>query len=318
MKHGRFVLVVTTLFVPAAITAVLAACSDDTSVQTSKEAGGPDAQGTETSTDTDAASEGGVDAGEDVIIAPTALAEYVAAHAAIYCTRAAKCCGDEDAGTIDDAKCKTFINNLGFDNTILHAGDVLTDDAGGAAHVVVAPMMANLCLTRVASAPCTITEAQNAVLLDTCRGALNGTLATGGKCSYSIECAQPAYCKLSGDGGAPLTDGGPLTGTCQPLEAVGANCSNVSGSNAASQAATAQEACASRAFGTPPRYCDAYNTDSTVKNDTTTWKCADGQDAGAFCPGAADYCTSRQCDFNLSVCISGAPFVDPSACALFK
>jgi hypothetical protein len=315
MKQLRLVVVATTFLAPLGAAGLLAACSDDTSVTP------PDAAVDGARPDTgggDGATDGGpgTDADADVFV-PKTLEDFVSAQANTYCARAASCCTAQDAGGISDTKCKSFLRNLGYGNTTLHAEEVTTDDAGAAAHVVVSPTLAAQCLSLIAAAPCTVSEPVNGALLDACRGALNGTQPTGGSCIYSLECAQPAYCKVVGAGGPPTFDGGPPSGTCQPLEAIGANCSNVAPSASSAAASTAQEACASRAFGTPPRYCDAYNADYTLK-PTAEWVCLAGQAPGSFCPGAADYCTSRQCDFNLSVCIEGAPFVDPTVCGLFK
>jgi hypothetical protein len=163
---------------------------------------------------------------------------------------------------------------LGLSN-VLDAGDLVFD-----------PNAANRCVTGVGSFTCgVIMQGPYKTIHDDCFAALHGTVAVGGPCGASIECAPDGVCIRPADGGP---------GTCNAIRAAGAPCGDIPND---------QEACTYIGSGVPPQFCDDSNPDAAA------WTCQPAQANGASCY-LHFACTSGVCG-DLGTCDTQFTATDP-------
>lgn len=282
---------------------VFVGCGGDDTIVSSGDAG-KDGSTVDGSTTPDGSSfvdsGGGVDSGTDTGVPvdagpPPTIQDFVSHLEQTYCTRIAACCLAADAGAISNTKCLAAAHPdgiLGSSTGIIQLIDEAADSGapGHLANLVVDSQTAKNCYQAISLMPCSLGTTLEAQIISNCFNAVQGKLATGQACETSVECKQPAYCKYK-DAGA--------TGTCQPLEAIGAGCAMVTGTGY-DQGARGQEACSSRSSGVPAAYCDNEFLDYTLK-DPTTWVCAAANGDGGICAYNAA-CKTNICDPNSGTC----------------
>jgi hypothetical protein len=218
----------------------------------------------------------------------------------LTCQRYGQCCFGADAAAFDQGACEKAFADFGWEGNIREPAIVLANlpDAGpdGAApplNIALDPVNAQKCLAAVSTFDCpTIKAVDDVNIFTVCFSAVKGLATVGQKCGYSVECTSGNYCK-PGDGGS----------TCQPLEAIGAQCDQAPDNNA----------CQYRGYlGTPAR-CDLVAADGGTGSN----KCASKFPNGTACTYNWD-CASGVCNAATFTCDTSTLTTTPDLCALFK
>jgi hypothetical protein len=292
---NRFRLALSVILGAGAAAGVVVGCGgDDTVVPVTNDASAPDGSGADhfvpdtgssdagaDAADTSSPTDGGRDANFDG--SPVSVTEFMTEVATKYCALVEGCCEAIDAGGTSPSKCIADNLSSGFSDSNYDLSIVVAaNDGGQPANVTIDPLGAATCLATIAALPCSYAATQQHAALNSCFGAAKGTLTAGQTCTYTVECAQPGYCKYSGG----------ATGVCAALEASGNNCSNVNG-DVNTQPFNAQEACSQRTSGNPASYCNAFNPDFSLM-DASAWTCTPSLASGATCP-TDNYCQTGIC-----------------------
>jgi hypothetical protein len=264
---------------------ILAACSDDTSVNGESGDSGPESSVIDSGPD--AQPDANIDSGFQVETFPRDIGEAI-------CESLARCCygdanladgGAVDGGTFAKGKCVDSYRLYGFEGSDfglpqLDGGNVELDHA-----------KALDCIAKVKGLSCTLSGTEFQAIRDACFSSLRGKL-TSGACKSSMECAQGFFCKrpVGSDAG---------TGTCTAMRGLGAACGDVS-----SDPFVADEACSWRSGGDTRRYCEFLaDFDAGTEKDAGDWKCASGLANGQPCY-VSQWCASGICDENTLLCSS--------------
>lgn len=276
--------------------AFLIACSDDTSISTTD--GGTDAPITPTDApvgdggpDTAPPFDGGfvVDTFDKVI-------------AKELCGALARCCygtatpaeGGVDGGSFDATECEKRFGSIGFEGS---NADKPAVDAG---HVALDQLSADTCIKKIKAMTCDLPGAEFKAIRTACYGAYAGTVAMGGACTSSIECAPGQFCKTVGDAG---------TGTCDAVRAVDSPCGDFNTDRA-------EEACSYRAGGNTGNYCKFADIATGTFLPATDWKCAPSLPAGSDCATSL-WCNETVCS-QASTCETPNEYFASSCSAFVK
>lgn len=286
-------------------TGMLLACSSDTSVNASTDAGvappGPDAPFDSTPTPTDSSPP--TDAGFDT--APPFDGGFVVdtfdgVIATELCKALARCCygtptpaeGGADGGTFDLQACMGAYGRVGFEGS--NADSPLKD--GG--KVLIDQTSADSCITKIKAMSCDLPGSEFKAIRTACFGAYSGSVAAAGGCVGSIECQQGLFCKTSGDAGS---------GVCTALRATNGPCGDFDPNRA-------DEACSYRAGGNTGDYCRSFDVTSGNDLDAGDWKCLPAGPVDSGC-GTSLWCDQSICNDN-SICQTPDMYF-ASACGLF-
>lgn len=276
-------------------TALLVACSDDTSVDPTPSPDGGDASLSDAPVDATPQTDGGVDAADaadgNVPDSGLNLETFPKALGAAICALRAGCCyGDPtlkegavipdggayvgDGGTYLKSTCEDQYRANGFDDSSHLEATVI---AGGNVELDIDKAID--CIAKVNALSCSPTKAAFVATRDTCYAALKGKL-TSGSCQDTLECAAGYFCTRD-----TSVDGG--TGTCEPLRGAGGNCGDIALVNP-------DIACSSRAGGDTKRHCN-FTDFGTPAN----WKCEAELPNGSPCFDNS-WCQSASCAVNES------------------
>lgn len=266
----------------------LLACSDDTSVNASTEAGvppGPDGGGLDSpSGDGGADTAPPFDGGFVLDTFDTVLATEI-------CKTLARCCygtttpaeGGADGGTFDMAACVALSVQNGFEGSNL---GVEIKDAG---NVTLDQVSADDCVNKIKALSCNVTGTDHAAAQAACFNAYSGKFTAGQPCKASVECQHGLFCNGQLDGGS---------GTCAAIRGVGGNC----GDNP-DHPTLYEETCSYRASGDTGNYCRWHDFGTDMDLDAGEWKCASASDAGAPCE-TTNWCKNTICDDTSFLCVS--------------
>lgn len=234
------------------------------------------------------------------------LVDFEVQVAAALCGRASGCCAASSAGYVGSpTTCRDLYANLGFEATARNAL------SANRANVTVSAAARSSCLTAIGNtASCNVTSATLKTELTNCIGALVGSVATGGACTTSVECANSAVCQLAVDG----------SGTCQPVHAAGASCEVLyKGGSVDERYDLAQELCSKRGGG--QFYCDGYDFVGAAYKAENTWTCKAAAANGSAC-GTNSACTSSVCApigaASQLTCVASTSFVTAAVCTAFQ
>jgi hypothetical protein len=286
--------------------APLAACSDDTSVNPTTDAGLLDSPATDAPADTNVTDAPADTSETDAGLTIATVADVISEH---MCTALARCCfgnpnppdGGVDGGSFDRGACLKLYADLGFENssvghTLFTNGKVQLDQT-----------KANECITKIDALTCSLTGAALRDIRTTCFAAVKGTATAGQACGQSVECAAGLFCN-------PTTPGGALTGTCAPLKTAGQPCGLfTNSSNPAVNSIKSEEACSYRGSGAPPLYCSSYDFATDTYPDPGTWTCKAGVADGERCNDTT-WCATGICDPSDFVCKSPVQYFAEGSC----
>jgi hypothetical protein len=269
---------------------LLLACSDDTAVKASTEAGvppGPDGGGTDSPIgDGGADTAPPFDGGFVVDTFDTVLATEL-------CKSLARCCfgtsmpaeGGADGGTFDMNQCVRTLQSVGFQ------GSNLETELRDAGHVALNQVAADDCITKIKALTCDLPGTEYTATRASCFSVYAGKLAAGSSCRGSVECQPGNFCK------GIVTDGG--TGVCTALSALNGPC----GANPDSLTEY-EETCSYRAGGGTGNYCHWTDDPATqAENDAGTWTCLAAGGMGASCVSST-WCKDTICDPDTMLCTS--------------
>ena len=281
--------------------ALLLACSDDTNVSPTTEAG-TDAKGDSPQADTST-----VDGGPDT--SPPFDGGFVVETfdnvlADELCRSLARCCygnpnppdGGVDGGSFDVSACRATALKVGFQGSNLGTG-ALRD--GG--NVTLDQVKADDCVNKIKALKCDLPGPEYAAARSACFMAYAGKLGASQACMGAVECQPGFFCKGQ-------LDGGP--GVCTSVRPPGGAC----GDNPDSPTEY-EEACSYRGSGANGQYCLWTNVTTGVDLAPADWKCsaANGVDAGC---ATGTWCKDSVCDPNKAVCTSPERLFD-NQCAQF-
>lgn len=311
MKNLRLVAVVSVSC--AFVAAVpLAACSDDTSVTPTTDAGttdGPTPGDSALDTNVpDAPPDSPPDTG--TADAGLTIANFADTVADRMCSALARCCfgnanppdGGADGGSFDRAKCQTVYSDLGFENSsnghaLFTGGKVTLDKQKGAD-----------CLAKIDALACMLSGPALQDIRTACFAALSGTATAGQACNQSVECASGLFCNPT------QPDGGSFAGTCAPLRTAGQKCGVFTAGKPETTSIKSEEACSYRGGGTPALRCDSLDPTGQVYTDPSTWTCKAPVANGQPC-NTTVWCASGICDPDTFVCTSPAQYFSKYSCA---
>ena len=280
----------------------LIACSDDTDLQVTPEAGVDSPTGTETGvpeagTDTAPPFDGGF-----------VLDTFDRDLATEICRSLARCCfgtpmpapdGGADGGTFDQAKCVADLGLFGFQGSNVPAA---VKDAG---NVELDQLKADDCITKVKALKCDLPGPDYTAVRAACFGAYVGKLAAGQPCKGVAECQAGNFCKAPAE-----VDGG--VGVCSALRPLDGPC----GDNPTSLTER-DEACSYRAGGGSNNYCKLYEPATAAYLDAGDWKCAAAGGAGTEC-FTSTWCKDTICAESTFTCKTPEKIFDTACGAYVK
>ncbi len=279
---------------------LLLACSDDTSVNASTEAGvpptgdgGPDSPISPDAADTAPPFDGGF-----------VVQTFDTVLATELCKTLARCCygnpmpaeGGADGGTFDVAACQTSLANFGFGGSNLRSG---VDDGG---NVTLDQVSADDCVNKVKALKCDLPGTDYTAVRAACFNVYSGKLAAGAACNGPSECQKGLFCKGQFDGG---------TGACATIQPLGGNC----GQNPDSLTEY-EDTCSYRSSGNTGNFCRWTAPPNGPDLDAGDWSCAAAGGMGTACVSST-WCKDTICDPNTSVCTSPSMLFSGSACTTF-
>lgn len=278
MNKLRLAVIVSLAALPTAgIT--LVACSSDSVVNVNTDSGTPDVfVPTDSGADVTEPKDAGADAFDGGFVQQT----YDTTIATAMCLYLSRCCygttapadGGIDGGSFNLQECIATYKPTGYD---LSNVDITLADP---AKITIDQTLSKQCVDGINAASCTPAATAFRQLRTTCFGAVKGSVAEGGSCKYSIECAA-GFCKPTD----PEQKAG-SAGTCAPLRAAGDSCADTFNYElGTAHANTDEEACSTRGSGDTNRFCD-YNDNSTNPPGVLPrdqWKCADARVNGSSC-----------------------------------
>ena len=287
--------------------ALLLACSDDTAVNASTEAGVtpvPDGGGGADSPNAADAADSAppFDGGFVVQTFDSVLATEL-------CKTLARCCygspmpaeGGADGGTFDVAACQANLANFGFQGSNLGTG---IKDAG---NVSIDQVSADDCVNKVKALQCDLAGTDYTTARASCFNVYSGKLAAGAACNGPVECQKGFFCKGQLDGG---------TGVCTAIQALGGNC----GQNPDSLTEY-EDTCSYRGGGNTGNFCkwtsDPSNPAGPTANDPATWTCTAAGGMGTACVSST-WCKDTICDPTTSLCTSPDMLFSGPACTTFR
>lgn len=289
--------------------ALLLACSDDTSVSTTTDAGtdggGVDAPRGDTSTLPDS---GGPDTSPPIEAGPSySLATFDTVLATELCKSLARCCygssmpaegGVNDGGTFDLNACVNDFKDNGFQGSALgsafrDSGTVTLDQAS-----------ADDCVNKVKAIKCDLPGPDFVAARAACFGVYSGKLGAGQTCKGHVECQPGFFCLGQVDGG---------TGKCTAVSALNGPC----GQNPDSFTEY-EEACSYRAGGGSGNYCH-WTDDPAVGTPlaASAWKCVPAAGAGSKC-ASSTWCKDAICDPDTLRCTSPDKLFAPQCTKFVK
>lgn len=282
--------------------AFVIACSDDTSVTPSTEAGtdgGPDSPKGDTGP--------GPDAGPDTsppFDGGFVLENFDNVLATAICKSLSRCCygtatpgdGGADGGTFDMAACVSKFEQVGFQGSNL--GTAIKD----AGNVSLDQVSADDCIKKVSALTCDLPGPEYAAARKACFGAYSGKFGASQPCKAAVECQRGFFCKGQVDGG---------TGVCTALRGLNGAC----GDNP-DHPTEYEESCSYRGGGDTNLYCKFYDfAGGGTDLDAGDWKCTAAGSAATKC-ATSNWCKDTICDPSTNVCKSPDKLFD-DACGLF-
>lgn len=286
--------------------ALLLACSDDTSVNASTEAGTPVP---DAAFDSPPESDAGFDAADT---APPfdggfVIESFDSVLGTELCKSLARCCygtdmpaeGGADGGTFDLNACVAAAVQFGFQGSNLGTAELR--DAG---NIVLDQVAADDCINKVKAIKCDLPGPDYTAARMACFGVYTGKFDVGHACKAAGECKRGLYCKGEFDGGP---------GACAAVEALGGPC----GLNP-DHPTEYEEACSYRASGDTGRFCKFYDfAGGGTDLDAGDWKCTAAGGAAASC-ATSTWCTDTICDPNTSICKTPDRLFDEQCASYLK